>query len=84
MKKNQCSFCGNTHLSHKDVRYIYQREDDIMVVDDVPCMECDYCSEQYFDASVLKKIEQDFMDVSKQRKAPVSRMQVAVESFSSL
>jgi len=38
-KKKQCSFCGNTNLSQKNVRYIYQREDDIMVVDDVPCIE---------------------------------------------
>ena len=83
MKKKQCSFCGNTHLSRKNVRYIYQQGDDIMV-DDVPCLECDYCSEQYFNASVLKKIERDFMDVSKQRKTPVRRMRVAVESFSSL
>jgi len=84
MKKKQCSFCGNTHLSQKNVRYIYQRKGDIMVVDDVPCIECDYCSEQYFDAAVLKKIERDFMAVSKQRKTPVKSMQVAVESFSSL
>jgi len=84
MKKKQCSFCGNTYLSRKDVRYIYQREGDIMVVDDVPCLECDYCSEQCFDASVLKKIERDFMAVSKQRKTPVRRMQIAVKSFSSL
>jgi len=84
MKKTQCSFCGNTHLSQKNVRYIYQHKDDIMVVDDVPCLECDYCSEQYFDASVLKKIEQDFTDVSKQRKMPVRSMQVAIETFSAL
>jgi len=84
MKKKQCSFCGNTHLSQKNVRYIYQRDGDIMVVDDVPCIECDYCSEQYFDAAVLKKIELDFMAVSKQRKTPVRQMQIAVESFSAL
>jgi len=84
MKKKQCSFCGNTNLSQKNVRYIYQREDNFMVVDDVPCLECDYCSEQYFDASVLKKTERDYMDVTKQRKVPARSMQVAVESFSAL
>jgi len=84
MKKKQCSFCGNTHLSQKDVRYIYQHQDSIMVVDDVPCLECDYCSEQYFNASVLKKIEQDFVAVSEQQKVPARSMQVAIETFSAL
>jgi len=84
MKKKQCSFCGNTHLSQKSVRYIYQHGDDVMMVDDVPCIECDYCGEQYFDASVLKKIEQDFKAVSQRRKTPARSIQVAVETFSAL
>ena len=29
------------------------------IVEDVPCIECDFCGEQYFDIDTLKKIEAD-------------------------
>lgn len=83
--KEQCSFCGNEVLSAKRVRYIYQRGgDDMMVVDGVPCIECDYCHEQYFEVTVLKKIENDFHAVSEHRREPGRSIQVACETFAAL
>lgn len=31
----------------------------MLFVEQVPCVECDFCGEQYFDIQVLKKIESD-------------------------
>jgi hypothetical protein len=34
-----------------------------MIVNNVPCEECDFCGEQYYKAEVLKKIEKDFDEI---------------------
>ncbi|MDX8378110.1 MAG: YgiT-type zinc finger protein [Mariprofundales bacterium] len=81
---NKCMFCGNESLSHKHVRYIYQSTADMMIVDGVPCLECDYCQERYFDAKTLKKIEADFIAIAEQSKCPQRSMQVAIEEFAAL
>ena len=58
-----CSFCGNKNFKIKKVQYVYKHDDKFLIVNDVPCEECEYCGEQYFKADVLKKIEKDFMEI---------------------
>lgn len=80
----QCSFCGNIHLSPARTRYFHQQAGDLLIVDDVPCIQCDYCGEQYFEAGALKKIEADHVALLTRRKQPKRVMQVSVEDFMSL
>ncbi|QVL47961.1 MAG: type II toxin-antitoxin system MqsA family antitoxin [Thiocapsa sp.] len=80
----QCSFCGHAHLIEKRTRYIHQIGDEILIVEDVPCLECEYCGEQYFAIDILKKIEADHLAVADHRKQPSRILQVAVEDFQSL
>ena len=77
----QCAFCGNKHLTPKTTRYLHQRGEDMLFVEHVPCIECDFCGEQYFDISVLKKIEADHLDIAEQRRQPQRFLRVAVEEF---
>ncbi len=79
-----CNFCGNKHLSDKRVQYIYRYKGQFLIVDNVPCEECDYCGEQYFKARVLKKIEKDFMDIYSNRKKLRKRIEVPIEEFTEL
>ena len=79
-----CSFCGNKNSVEKHVQYIYKHDDQFLVVNNVPCEECEYCGEQYFKADVLRKIEKDFMDIYHQHKRPGSEIKVPVEEFSAL
>jgi hypothetical protein len=53
----------------------------MLIVEDVPCEECEYCGEQYFRADVLRKIEQNFLDLCSRRRKPQSEVSVPVESF---
>ncbi|MCF7804195.1 MAG: type II toxin-antitoxin system MqsA family antitoxin [Candidatus Marinimicrobia bacterium] len=76
-----CSFCGHTTFSEKKVQYIYRHDGNMMVVNNVPCQECDYCGEQYFQAEVLKKIETDFEDIRTERKKPQRQISVPVEEY---
>lgn len=79
-----CAFCGHRHLSAKTTRYIHQQDSELLIVDDVPCLECDYCGEQYFDAAVLKTIETEHTAIVQQGKKPQTVKPVAVESFGTL
>jgi len=79
-----CAFCGNKNLTPKTTRYIHQRGDELLIVDDVPCLRCDYCGEDYFDAAVLKAIEAEHAAILTHRKSPRSLKPVAVESFAAL
>ncbi len=77
----QCPFCGNKHLTATATQYIYQHDDRFLVVNSVPCLECDYCGEQYFGADVLKKIEQEFSALENSRKVPQRTIEVPMEDF---
>ncbi len=81
---DRCSFCGNKNFKYKHVEYIYKHDDNFLIVNDVPCEECEYCGEQYFKAEVLKKIEQDFMSIYSLAKKPKNKIEVPVEEFASL
>lgn len=80
----QCSFCGHAHLAAKRTRYIHQQRGEMLIVEDVPCLECEFCGEQYFDIETLKKIEADHAELTCHRKQPSRTLQVAVEEFRSL
>ncbi|MFU8788115.1 MAG: type II toxin-antitoxin system MqsA family antitoxin [Methylobacter sp.] len=79
-----CVFCGHKHLISTNTRYIYQKNERMLVVEHVPCLECTFCGEQYFDALVLERIENDYQAITDRQRQPLRVMQVAVEEFSSL
>ena len=77
----KCSFCGNKNFKGKKVQYIYKHNDKFLVVNNVPCAECEYCGEQYFKAEVLKKIEKIFKDIYFPGKKVKREVKVTVEEF---
>lgn len=79
-----CAFCGNKHLHAKTTRYIHQQNDELLIVDDVPCIQCDFCGEQYFDAAVLKAIEAEHLAILRHQKTPQRVRPVAMETFAGL
>lgn len=80
-KKKVCSFCGNKNFREKNVQYIYKHNDQFLVVNNVPCEECEYCGEQYFKAEVLKKIEKSFQDIYLAGKKSKKQVKVPVEEY---
>ena len=79
-----CNFCGNVNFKTKQIQYIYRYNNQFLIVNDVPCEECEYCGEQYFEADVLKKIEKDFMDIYLNGKRSKQSIEVPVEDFAEL
>lgn len=76
-----CNFCGNKNFRTKEVQYIYRHNDKYLIVNNVPCEECEYCGEQYFQAHSLKKIEADFNKIYLFGKEPKKKIQVPIEEF---
>ena len=80
MASFKCSFCGHTQASLKKVQYIYRHDGNFLIVNDVPCEECEYCGEQYFEATALKHIEADFQKI-REGKKQVQHLNVPIEQF---
>lgn len=79
--KKVCNFCGNKNFREKIVQYIYRHDGQYLLVNNVPCEECEYCGEQYFKAAVLKKIEKDFEAIYSSGKRAKDEVKVPVEDF---
>lgn len=76
-----CNLCGNKKFEEKLIQYIYRHNEKFLVVNNVPCEECEYCGEQYFKAEVLKKIEKEFNDIYFSGKKVKKEVKVPVEEF---
>jgi len=81
MMKKVCSFCGNINFTEKSVQYFYKHNGHFLVVNSVPCEECEYCGEQYFKANVLKKVEEKFNDIYVSNKKPKQQIKLPIEDF---
>jgi len=79
-----CNFCGNKNFKKKEVQYIYKHKNQFLIVNNVPCEECEYCGEQYFEAEVLKKIEEEFRKIYSKEKQPLKEIKVPIEKFSDI
>ncbi len=77
----KCNFCGNKNFNESKVQYIYRHNNQFLIVNDVPCEQCEYCGEQYFDGKVLRQIEEEFQRIYAQGKKPKQELRVPVEQF---
>lgn len=79
-----CHFCGNKNFKKKEVQYTYAREGKYIIVDDVPCEQCEYCGEQYFEAGVMKNIEQEFNAIYLKGKPVEKKIVIPVENYTDI
>ena len=68
-------------MTGKKVEYLYRNGEQLMVVMGVPCLQCEFCGEQYFEVAVLKKIERDYYAIQNTAKKPLKTITVPVEVF---
>ena len=57
----RCVFCGHKDLQYSQIQYIYRHNGKFLIVNDVPCLQCTYCGEQYFEGHVLKILRKNSM-----------------------
>jgi len=78
---NKCIFCGNKNFSEKKVQYIYRHDSEFFIVNGVPCIECDFCGEQYFNGKELENIEKLFFDIHYNKRLISKMLEVPVEDY---
>ncbi len=82
MKK--CNFCGHSVLHEKRVQYLYKHNNHFLMVNDVPCEECEFCGERYYEAKTLKRIEREFHSIYNLDKNVKRQLSMPIEDFSEL
>jgi YgiT-type zinc finger domain-containing protein len=80
----KCHFCGNKNFKKNNVEYIFKKNSRLLIVSDVPCEVCEFCGEQYFKATTLKKIEEEFQDIYVSGKKAKKELRVPVEEYANL
>lgn len=80
----KCNFCGNKNFKNVKVQYVYKHDNKFLIVDDVPCEQCEYCGEQYFEGKVLTRIEEEFQRIHVQGKKPLQELRVPIEQFAQI
>ncbi|OGL45384.1 MAG: YgiT-type zinc finger domain-containing protein [Candidatus Schekmanbacteria bacterium RBG_13_48_7] len=80
----KCHFCGNKNFKDNKVQYIYRHNNQFLIVENVPCEQCEYCGEQYFEGNVLRKIEEEFHRIYIKGKKSKRELQVPIEQFAEL
>lgn len=81
---DMCHFCGNKNFKDNKVQYTYKRDNNYMIVEDVPCKQCEFCGEQYFEASVLKNIEMEFNAIHLKGKSVENKIVIPVEVYADI
>jgi YgiT-type zinc finger domain-containing protein len=78
-----CSFCGNKNFKTTKIEYTYKQNDKYLLINDVPCIQCEYCGEKYFEAKVLKDIEHEFFKIYNEGKK-TNTIAVPIEGYEEL
>ena len=77
----KCHFCGNKNFKQTKVQYIYKHNAKFLIMDDVPCEQCEFCGEQYFEGKILRQIEEEFNRIYVQGKKPIKELRIPIEPF---
>lgn len=57
----RCLSCKNGNMADSTNTYFVQNDACYVIVENVPCLECDQCGEAHYTTSVLEKID-DILD----------------------
>jgi YgiT-type zinc finger domain-containing protein len=77
----KCHFCGNKNFKQTKVQYIYKHNGKFLIMDEVPCEQCEFCGEQYFEGKILRQIEEEFNRIYVQGKKPIKELRIPIEPF---
>ena len=76
MGKVTCSFCGSEQYEERRIEYLYSYKGSYLLVPNTPVEICANCGMVYYDAAVLKKIEQRFFAIQENSEEPDKYIQM--------
>jgi len=70
MRKVLCNSCGSDHYEERRIEYLYSHDGKYLLVPNTPVEVCLECGTVYYDAGVLKGIEQRFFAIQRNEQKP--------------
>lgn len=70
MSQVRCNFCGSERYEERRIEYLYSHKGKYLLVPNTPVEVCADCGMVYYDAAVLKKIEQRFFAIQNKTEEP--------------
>lgn len=81
MREIKCNTCGSNEYEERRITYLYSHQGQYLIVPDTPVEVCSTCGTVYYDAGVLKQIEQQFFAIQNNTASPDRYLQVPVKSM---
>ena len=75
----RCLTCKNGSMKPSSTAYFAQLKNCYVIIENVPCMKCEQCGEEFFTASVLEKID-DMLDRLEQIASKIFTMDYATSA----
>ena len=70
MNKTRCNFCGSDRYEERRTEYLYSYKGQYLLVPNTPVEVCLNCGMVYYDAAVLKRIEERFFAIYRNEQEP--------------
>ncbi|MFQ5707835.1 MAG: YgiT-type zinc finger protein [bacterium] len=77
LEGERCDFCEKGTLKAKRVREIFRKNQDIVLIDDVPAFVCNHCGERYYLADVNRKLR----DIAENQEKIKNRISVPLADY---
>lgn len=81
-KITRCNYCGNEAFEERRIEYLYSYKGNYLLVPNTPVEVCVNCGMIYYDAAVLKKIEQRFFAIQENTEQPDRYIQMPTAVYS--
>ena len=75
----RCLTCKNGNMESSTTTYFAQLKNCYVIIENVPCIKCEQCGEEFFKASVLEKID-DILDRLEQIASKIFIMDYATSA----
>jgi YgiT-type zinc finger domain-containing protein len=81
MRTVTCNFCGSDRHEERRIEYLYSHKGKYLLVPNTPVAMCLNCGMVYYDATVLKKIEQHFFAIHQKTEEPDSYIEMPTKAY---
>jgi YgiT-type zinc finger domain-containing protein len=82
MRVVACNFCGSDQYEERRIEYLYRHQGKYLLVPNTPVEICRHCGMVYYDAAVLKKIEQHFFAIHQNIEEPDRYIEMPTKAYS--
>jgi YgiT-type zinc finger domain-containing protein len=72
-----CEICGKNGVRQRHITRSYGKNDNLMVIENIPIMACPYCGESYLTAETMLEIER----IKLHRKSFTHKRNIPVAMF---